>query len=124
MKKGTKVNVKSINKNGVVMSSSNNRVSVMMEDGTAKVFDANDVEMLKSSAKVKAKTKYAKKVGVGKDNSWINSYKKPIKTSDVAEFLNSTKNDEHKYSLWNKEVGVTYAYNGKLYANNGQKLPN
>jgi len=60
MKKGTKVNIKSLNKNGVVMSSSNNRVSVMMIDGTAKVFDANDVEMLKSGGQVKAKKKYAK----------------------------------------------------------------
>ena len=60
--------------------------------------------------------------GGGIDN-WIGSYKKPIKTSDVLEFLNSTKNDGHKYSLWNKSVGVTYAYNGKLYANNGQVLP-
>jgi hypothetical protein len=60
--------------------------------------------------------------GGGIDN-WIGSYKKPIKTSDVSEFLNSTKNDGHKYSLWDKSVGVTYAYNGKLYANNGQVLP-
>lgn len=60
--------------------------------------------------------------GGGIDN-WIGSYKKPIKTSDVPDFLNSTKNDGHKYSLWNKSVGVTYAYNGKLYANNGQVLP-
>lgn len=65
--------------------------------------------------------KYVKGGGV---ENWIGSYKKPIKTFNVSEFLNSTKNDGHKYSLWNKDVGVTYAYNGKLYANNGQQLPN
>lgn len=56
-------------------------------------------------------------------NVFLGSYKKPIKASDVSFFLNSTKNDGHKYSLWNKGVGITFAYNGKLYANNGQKLP-
>jgi hypothetical protein len=77
MKKGTKVNIKSLNKNGVVMSSSNNRVSVMMEDGTAKVFDANDVEMLKSGGQVKAKRKYSKGGDVKSLENKINSvYKK------------------------------------------------
>jgi hypothetical protein len=57
------------------------------------------------------------------NGGWIGSYKKPIKTSEVAEFLKSTKDDGHKYSLWNKEVGITYAYNGKLYANDGKVLP-
>jgi hypothetical protein len=57
------------------------------------------------------------------NGGWIGSYKKPIKTSEVAEFLKSTKDDGHKYSLWNKEIGITYAYNGKLYANDGKVLP-
>lgn len=75
--------------------------------------------------KVYPKEHYQTKMAKGGNvDSWIGAYKKPIKTSDVSEFLNSTKNDGHKYSLWNKDVGTTYTYNGKLYANNGQKLPN
>jgi len=107
-------------------------------DATAKILEKTNkgykVEFTDNSAKKpKAKIMYFNDIDFDKNKGffekmesggWIGSYKKPIKTSDVSEFLNSTKNDGHKYSLWNKEVGVTYAYNGKLYANNGRELPN
>jgi hypothetical protein len=64
------------------------------------------------------------KITANKVESWIKSYKKPLKTSDVSEFLNATKDDGHEYSLWNKEVGITFAYNGRLFSNDGKVRPN
>jgi hypothetical protein len=52
MKKGTKVNIKGINKTGFVISANEKRVSVKMLDGTAKVFDLSQVEIYKKGGAV------------------------------------------------------------------------
>ena len=100
--------VKETNKMGVIMQAYGRKFHLKFVDGTEKTYDAKEIEF------------YGDKMAKG---GWIGSYKKQIKTADVPEFLNETKDDGHKYSLWNKGVGTTYAYNGKLYANNGEVLP-
>ena len=115
MKKGTKVNVKSINKNGVVISSSNNRVSIMMEDGTAKVFDANDVEMLKSGGQVKAKRKYAKGSTVKGSNYRVKAFTFNDDTQPKKEFDFYAKRDSEAQNKLKRLIGKGYYQLVKVY---------
>jgi hypothetical protein len=128
MEKGTKVNVKSINQNGVVMSRNDNRVSVMMEDGTAKVFDISDIEMFGKGGNAIKEINIKEGMGAGK-KTWIISHPK-VQEKGVY-FQDEYSKDEAKkhwhenvFRLYKFEVGdcIEYIKNSQQIKNNGYYL--